>query len=84
MTWVQYDYPYGPLPAPCGIVGPGPDNDYNVTGYGGGLLLRFVDKPYNELVQNNLSPHLNSYLLDGIIVVAKPLGAVTPQDTACP
>jgi hypothetical protein len=55
-----------------------------VTGYGGGLLLRFVDKPYNELIQNNLSPHLNSYLLDGITVVAKPLSAMTSQDTVCP
>lgn len=55
-----------------------------MTGYGGGLLLRFVDKPYNELIQNNLSPHLNSYLLDGITVVAKPLSAMTSQDTVCP
>ena len=83
---IKYDFGRGPLPSPCRIAGPKPDNNYNITGYGGGILTRFLDKPYDQLWRDRdqIHPHQQAYSLTGITVVAKPVSDLTSNDIICP
>jgi hypothetical protein len=85
-TLIKYDFGFGPLPSPCGIVGPLPDNNYNITGYGGGILSRFLNKPYEQLWEERelIHVHQQAYSLNGITIIAKPLDTLISTDIICP
>jgi hypothetical protein len=80
-----FDYPLGPLSAPCGLAGPAPDNNYTLTGVDcAGLIVRFVSLPYEQVAQNHLNPGEHPYSLTGITVVSRPLHELPSDAIICP